>query len=56
MREKTNKSEGEKMKQELSISNLNNNPNTLWSPDILTGPESHHPGFLESVKIVGDQT
>ena len=48
-------SEGEKMSQKWPISNLNYDSNTFRSPDILIDPESQHPGFSESVKILGAQ-
>ena len=35
---------------------MNYDPNTLWSPDILMGPESWLPGFSKPVKLLGAQS
>ena len=39
----------ETVQKKEPISNLNYNPNTLWSPEMLTHPESQNQGHLKSV-------
>ena len=42
--------EGRKKKNVAKVTYFKSDPNTPWSPETLTNPESWHPGYPKSIK------